>query len=78
MEHILLINLYARLVEWVNSIEIAAHRAGAHVEIHKVTKAIGIHVIEGDDNVWHAAGFAMGLEGSFHGLLRDIAEGLAV
>ena len=53
MEHILFVDFYAGLIEWIDFVEVAAHRAGSHEEIHELAKGFCIHFIDRDNNVWN-------------------------
>ena len=78
MEHVLLVDFDAGLVEGVHLIEVAAHRARPHEVIHKLAKGRGGQTVKGDQDIGDASGLGVGLNGAHHGFLLDKVHGLAV
>lgn len=75
MEHVLLIDFDAWLVEWVDLVEVSAHRASSLKEVEEIAEVEWVHFFELKDDVVVAAFFGVGFDGSFEGFVLDAAKG---
>ena len=75
MEHVLLVDFDAWLIEWVDLIEVSAHGAGSLKEVEEITKVEWVHFLEFKDDVVITAFFGVGFDGSFKGFVLDASKG---
>ena len=75
MEHVLLVDFDAWLIEWVDLIEVSAHGTGSLEEVEEIAKVEWVHLLEFKDDVVVSAFFGMGFDGSFEGFVLDAAKG---
>ena len=75
MEHVLLVDFDAWLVEWVDLIEVSAHGTGSLEEVEEIAKVEWVHFLKLKDDVVVAAFFGMGFDGSFKGFVLDASKG---
>lgn len=75
MEHVLLVDFDAWLVEWVDLVEVSAHGTGSLEEVEEIAKVVWVHFLEFKDDIVVAAFFGMGFDGSFKGFILDASKG---
>ena len=75
MEHVLLVDFDAWLVEWVDLVEVSAHGTGSLEEVEEITKVEWVHFLKLKDDVVVAAFFGVGFDGSFEGFVLDASKG---
>ena len=75
MEHVLLVDFDAWLVEWVDLVEVSAHRASSLEEVEEIAKVEWVHFLKLKDDVVVAALFGMGFDCSFEGFVLDASKG---
>src|SRR5574344_635627 len=78
MEHVLLVDLDAGLVERVDPVKISRHRASALEEIEEIAKVISVHLLEFEDDVVVFANLGVGRDRAFESPVLDVAEGTAL
>ena len=75
MEHVLLVDFNAWLVEWVDLVEVSTHGASSLEEVEEIAKVEWIHFLQLKDDVVVAAFFGVGFDGSFEGFVLDASKG---
>ena len=65
------------MVERIDLVEVATHRASPHEEVHQFAESFRIQTLQRDEDVGHAANLFVSCESAVVGLLIDVVEAFA-